>query len=295
MKGDTERWGAVIKAANIPQALSGCTSRSSSPTLACRFEATMDQQSTQHSITEKDREHFIPVRKIDIVEALITHGALGPDRDKFRQLCHLLGAIEHYEYHEQLERLHNDYFYFAPESTAHAQAGQGTLKRAYRNLIEGLTEEFCTTQTSSRCRARRSSARSAEDSIVRVKIRGAARQTIAMCGSSAAAITRNRGESARWYGLRKREQQFKVYDDVVMVVAPSRRTRRRPKTAREEVAQAAPPPGAVLLKYFRNIASADLNALFPDVKVVMGWRDQLMLGVPALIGGVPILLKLASP
>src|SRR5262249_44608274 len=53
-------------------------------------------------------------------------------------------------------------------------------------------------------------------------------------------------------------------------------------------------PGAVLLKYFHNIASADLNALFPDVKVVMGWRDQLMLGVPALIGGVPILLKLAS-
>ena len=52
--------------------------------------------------------------------------------------------------------------------------------------------------------------------------------------------------------------------------------------------------GAVLLKYFRDIASADLNALFPDVKVVMGFRDRLMLGVPALIGGVPILLKLAS-
>ena len=50
----------------------------------------------------------------------------------------------------------------------------------------------------------------------------------------------------------------------------------------------------MLLKYFRDIASADLNALFPDVKVVMGFRDRLMLGVPALIGGVPILLKLAS-
>ena len=53
-------------------------------------------------------------------------------------------------------------------------------------------------------------------------------------------------------------------------------------------------PGAVLLKYFRDIASADLNALFPDVRVVMGLRDQLWLGVPALIGGIPILLKLAS-
>jgi hypothetical protein len=37
-----------------------------------------------------------------------------------------------------------------------------------------------------------------------------------------------------------------------------------------------------------------LNALFPDVRVVMGLRDRLFLGVPALIGGIPILLKLAS-
>ncbi len=53
-------------------------------------------------------------------------------------------------------------------------------------------------------------------------------------------------------------------------------------------------PGAVLLKYFRNIASGELNALFPDVRVVMGLRDQLWIGVPALIGGIPILIKLAS-
>src|SRR3954470_15831210 len=129
----------------------------------------MDQQIPQGRIADKDREHFIPVRKIDIVEALITHGALGPDRDKFRQLCHLLGAIEHYEYHEQLERLHNDYFYFAPESTAHAHAGAGTLKRAYRNLIEGLTEvlhdaNFIEVPREEIERAQR------EDSIVRLKI-----------------------------------------------------------------------------------------------------------------------------
>ena len=43
-------------------------------------------------------------------------------------------------------------------------------------------------------------------------------------------------------------------------------------------------PGAVLLKYFRDIARADLNALFPDVRVVMGLSDRLWLGVPALFG-----------
>lgn len=85
-----------------------------------------------------------------------------------------------------------------------------------------------------------------------------------------------------------------MYDDVVLLVtmkipdpaeaASKRRRSRKPRVR----------PGAMLLKYFRDIASADLNALFPDVRVVMGLRDQLFLGAPALIAGVPILLKLAS-
>jgi hypothetical protein len=50
----------------------------------------------------------------------------------------------------------------------------------------------------------------------------------------------------------------------------------------------------VLFKYFRHIARGDLEALFPNVRVVMSLFDQFSLGVPALVGGVPILLKLAS-
>jgi hypothetical protein len=53
-------------------------------------------------------------------------------------------------------------------------------------------------------------------------------------------------------------------------------------------------PGAVLLKSFRNIASADLNALFPNIRVVMSLRDRLILTIPAIAGGIPIVLNLAS-
>ena len=66
------------------------------------------------------------------------------------------------------------------------------------------------------------------------------------------------------------------------------------KPARSHGADASVRPGAVLMKYFRNIASADLNALFPDVRVVMRLRDKLFLGGTALVSGVPILIKLAS-
>jgi uncharacterized protein DUF3754 len=131
-----------------------------------------------------------------------------------------------------------------------------------------------------------------EDSIVRIKIRAPVEnfrevrffrrghhQEIALTDA--------------WFGFRKREAEFKVYDDVVMLVTVKETVPTsvgRKKKSRQSKLR----PGAVLLKYFRNIASADLNALFPDVRVVMSWRDQLMLGVPALIGGVPILIKLAS-
>jgi hypothetical protein len=53
-------------------------------------------------------------------------------------------------------------------------------------------------------------------------------------------------------------------------------------------------PGSVLLKSFRNIASADLNALFPNIRVVMSLRDRLILTIPAIAGAVPIVLNLAS-
>jgi hypothetical protein len=46
------------------------------------------------------------------------------------------------------------------------------------------------------------------------------------------------------------------------------------------------------LKYFRNIACGDLYALFPNARVVMSNFDKAFLGVPAIAGGIPILVKL---
>ena len=51
-------------------------------------------------------------------------------------------------------------------------------------------------------------------------------------------------------------------------------------------------PGAILIKYFRKIASADLNALYPNVRVVMSTFDKLFLGIPAVAGSVPLLFKI---
>jgi len=104
-------------------------------------------------------------------------------------------------------------------------------------------------------------------------------------------------EVPTWFGLRKRKIDVVVYDDVVLMVAtwPGHVTRSDARRlARSRRAGQKIRSGAVLFKYFRHVARGDLEALFPNVRVVMSLFDQLTLGVPALVGGVPILIKLAS-
>src|SRR5579885_916106 len=93
----------------------------------------------QTSAGSGERDHFIPARKIDVLDAVLAGGALADeaDREKFRQFCKLLGAIYHYEYFERLEKLRNDYYYFSPEiDAAHAHATKATLDHAYAELID---------------------------------------------------------------------------------------------------------------------------------------------------------------
>jgi hypothetical protein len=63
------------------------------------------------------REHFIPLRKSDLVKLLADEAHLsGDERDAFRQLCRLMDATFHYEYHHRLEELKDLYAPFNPDS-----------------------------------------------------------------------------------------------------------------------------------------------------------------------------------
>jgi hypothetical protein len=241
-----------------------------------------------------ERDHFIPVRKIDVMNAVIEHGALPgeTERDKFRQLCRLLGAIYHYQYFERLERLRNDYFYFSPDLDAsHTQFDAATLERAYTELIETCktvldSANFVEIPHDEVHRAHR------EHALVPVEVAAPLDQyrevRFYRRGHHREAI-----EIPQWFGWRKRHVEIDVYDDVVLLVA-MKPADAAPGAKRRRARKIKVRPGAVLLKCFRDIARSDLDMLFPDVRVVMSFRDRLWLGVPALIGGIPILIKLAS-
>jgi hypothetical protein len=240
------------------------------------------------------RDYVIAVRKTDILDALIEHGRLAEatERDKYRQLCRLLAAIFHYEYFGELERLRDDYFYFNPEIDPHARFDPVTLERAYADLVASFTGVLRDANFVEMSHAEIEAAHR-ERVAMRVEIE-------APLGDYREVRIFRRGhhtetlETSEWFGLRRHTSGVTVHDDVVLFVAVKPEKDIASKRERKHLKRREIRPGSVLIKYFRNIAGIDLNALFPNVRVVMSLWDKLVLGGPALAGAIPILLKLAS-
>ncbi|MGA2289728.1 MAG: TMEM143 family protein [Bradyrhizobium sp.] len=243
------------------------------------------------------RDRVIPVRKSDMIEGLVAEGRLADAKQAgFRQLARVLGAIFHYQYFEELDRLRELYSHFDPEVDPLVCGPARDPEAAYRSLSEEfvriLTDaNFIEITHGEITRA------FAERALVRVKIKAPVEdfRDVRMFrrGHHTETI-----DVPYWFGLRRRPLQVEVFDDVVLMVATwpdgvappdTRKPRASKRRGRRKIRG-----GAVLFKYFRHIARADLKALFPNVRVVMSWTDHVTLGVPALVGGIPILIKLAS-
>ena len=239
-----------------------------------------------------DGEHFIAVSKVDLVRALADRPALadtGQSGD-FGLLCRLVGAVVHYQHFDDLQTLKDGYQPFSPHHPVVQPATEApdyatflaTLRAVLvrANFIEVGSEEID--------HARRASA------LFRVNVHAETHHFRDVLFFRRGRH-RERVERKFWLGLRTRHEEIDVYDDVVMVAAlheteppPPPRHRRLLRARRRPGGR----PGSMLIKCFRDIPSADLNALLPDARVVMAPRDKWLLGLPALLAGIPLLLKL---
>jgi hypothetical protein len=248
-------------------------------------------------ILELPRDRVIPLRKSDIIGGLQAEGLLDEaGQAAFGQFARMLGAVFHYQYLEKIDRLREAYFLFDPEVDPSNFSSAIDLDAAYRTL----SEEFVRVLQDANFVAlgydeiRRAFAERAR---VRLRIKAPVEdyRDVRMFrrGHHIEAI-----EDPIWFGLRHRRREVLVYDDVVLMIA-TKPGQARSAGVHETLASARHGgqkvrDGAVLFKYFRHIARADLKALFPNARVVRSLFDHLTLGVPAIIGGVPILLKLVS-
>ena len=252
----------------------------------------MDSIARISDLAESHRsDQFIPVRKEDLFSALIKQGDLADpaERELFWRFARTLRMICHYEYSATLDRLRDDYYYFNPEVAGHAAADRAKSDYAYDDLIRSLDkvlkdanfEELPHEDVADAHRKR----------TVPIEIK-------AEHDDFRAVRFYKRGHHVEqfdlpeWFGLRRREVEIDVFDDIVLVVAMKTRAEISSRRELRLLKRRKVIPGSVLLKYFRNIACGDLYTLFPNARVVMSNFDKAFLGVPAIAGGIPILLNL---
>ena len=252
----------------------------------------MDTTARISDLAESQKhDQFIPVRKEDLFSTLIKQGDLADpaERELFWRFARTLRTICHYEYSETLDRLRDDYYYFNPEIAGHAAADRAKSNCAYDDLIRSVDkllkdanfEELPHEDVADAHRKRTVpvEVRAEHDDFREMRFYKRGRHV-------------DRFEVTEWFDLRRREVEIEVFDDIVLVVAMKTRAEIGSRRELRILKRRKIIPGSVLLKYFRNIACGDLYALFPNARVVMSTFDKAFLGVPAIAGGIPILLKL---
>lgn len=230
------------------------------------------------------RFQHIPIPSWEVAAAVLAEAG-----SEYAEVTRLLTVLYQLELHDQLELLERAYAPFNPELAEHtpsrasepdpaaAREFTGRLSAVLeRGNYERLTEADITHAFATR-------------SLFPIKV-------VVDTSVYADFLIYARGETdrtasiPRLYGLARRSIAVPTFDRVCIYI--------RFKSAAElqlptsELAKQPFEPGTSVLKLFRNIPKADLEMLFPNCRPTMRPVDKLLIGIPALVGGVPVLLKL---
>ena len=99
----------------------------------------IQEDSVPHDVVDPEaphwrREHFIPVRKMELIQLLAKKtGLTDPEREEFLQVCRVLDATLHFEYQRQLDHLKEAYAPFNPDSDTR------TLRERSEEQLEELS------------------------------------------------------------------------------------------------------------------------------------------------------------
>jgi hypothetical protein len=230
---------------------------------------------------------FIPFRKTDIIAMCCDDSRMNAqDVKEFREFCLILEALFHFEFHRRLEALKNCYAPFNPDADTRliGDYTREEKKRLQKELVDEMTAvlnsanfEKITTEDLAQALA--------EESLFKIRLQ-------VDFGDFEDVIFFRRGESVRqetlvtFFGLRKKSFEFTNYDRVAIYL--------KFKEHQYFEAQARKNlnfiPGSTIIKLFHNVPKADLEMLFPNSRVRMKTIDKLIIGVPAVVSGIVVVV-----
>jgi hypothetical protein len=224
----------------------------------------------------KDREHYIPVRRHDLVNLLCQDRGLDPvAADQFRQLCDLLAATFHFEYHRLLEDLKNEYTPFDPDNCTKTLVEIGSEERAQK--LARLYERF--SWLMERANFTRLDRRAIDEAVKAVSDWGLPLDVDFSVFDRfelyARGDTKGPRYRRRWRNFwRLEEIMLPIFQRLVLIVK-LKSSKRLPKGVDTR---------AVFLKIFKDIPKMDLEMLLPGSRFRMPGTARLKLGGSFLSG-----------
>jgi hypothetical protein len=217
---------------------------------------------------------FIPFRKRDIVEMLLGEQQLDPEQGtQFRQFCQIMQSIFHFDYHQRLEALKDAYAPLNPDRDT--RAPQGIEQQAAQDftaqmesLLERANYEKLTDADLEKAFR--------ENSLFKLRLH-------VNFDDFEEVLLFTRGEHqksetlSRLFGRWNKVISFSNFDRVVIYVKLKDDTALQQRPDRT---------GITMLKLFQNVPKADIEMLFPNTQLGMRMIDKLIIGVPALAGGI---------
>ena len=238
-----------------------------------------------------NRNRFIPFRKADIVAMCCNDARIqAGNAEEFCEFCRILEALFHFEFHQHLEALKNCYAPFNPDTdtqllTEYApeekQQLQKELVAGMRAVLNAANFEQITAGDLEQALA--------EESLFKIRLE-------VDFDDFDDVIFFRRGESVKqetlvsFFGLRKKTFKFTNYDRVAVYL----KFKEKPYFDNLDRKNLNFVPGSTIIKLFQNVPKADLEMLFPNSKVRMKTIDKLIIGVPAAVSGIIVIVTKLS-
>jgi hypothetical protein len=230
-----------------------------------------------------DREHFIPLRKNELIALLLAEPDLAPqDREDLKQFCTLVIATYHFEYHKALERLKDAYAPFDPDADTRAVGKVAEPER--RQHLDEFFKEFRWLMERANFEelgpdAVRAALAEASDRGFHMDVDLRVFERHEMFARGDVVETRVR---RRWWRLWRREEvPVPLYKRLVLVMKLRRHRRLGRKID----------TGRLYLRVYKDIPKVDLEMLIPGARPRMRPLDRANVGVPMASGLIAVLVK----
>ncbi len=230
-------------------------------------------------------ENFLPFRRSDVI-TMCADELPESRRDSFVAFARMLASLLHHRFHERIEALKDAYHPFHPEADTQTVR---TLDPAARAAAQARVEAELTAL------ARAANYIPMELSEVEQALAGHSLLKLRLeldTRDVDSLLLFRRGESERtrtdkvWFGLRKRQVTFTNYARV-LVYAKFKEASHFKDVDTEKLPFR---PGSVIVKLFQNVPRDDLEMIFPNVRIRMRLIDKILIGVPAVISGIVVIV-----